>query len=81
MPQAKPPFKLALAALFLDNMPRDAARAAEDLRAEYACSRFFSPDFVTYQLHSLRAVGILQVDENGFYSLSKSGEERVKKSL
>ena len=81
MPQTKPPFKLALAALFLDKKPRDATLAAEELREDYAGSRFFNPDFVAYQLHSLKAVGILQVDENNFYSITRSGEERVSKNL
>ena len=81
MPQAKPPFKLALAALFLDKKPRDTAQAAEDLRKEYLGAPFFTPDFVAYQLHSLNAVGILQVDGYGFYSITRSGEERVSNNL
>lgn len=81
MPQTKPPFKLALAALFLDKKPRGAAQAAEELRKEYVGAPFFTPDFVAYQLHSLKAVGILEVDENGLYSMTRSGEERVSKNL
>lgn len=81
MPASKPPFKLALAALFLDGKPRGFMEAAEDLRPEYQGARFFTPDFVAYQLHSLKAVGILEIDDNNLYSLSRSGEKRVRKSL
>ncbi len=79
--QDKAPFKLALAALFMDNEARDPAAAMDALHEEYAHARFFTREFVAYQLHSLKAVGILQVDENGRYSITRSGAERVRGSL
>lgn len=81
MSATKPPFKLALASLFLDKKSRGAADVAEALRPDYEHSPFFTPEFVAYQLHGLKAVGILQEDEGRVYSLTKSGEERVRKSL
>ncbi len=60
MAERKPPFKLALAALFLDGRTRRAEEAEAELAAEYAGQRFFEPAFVKACLQSLIAVGILE---------------------
>ncbi len=60
MAERKPPFKLALAALFLDGRTRRAGEAEAELAVEYAGQRFFEPAFVKACLQSLTAVGILE---------------------
>ncbi len=60
MASEKYPFKLALAALFLDGAERAASGAAAELADEYAGRRFFNPVFVAACLQSLAAVGILE---------------------
>ena len=81
MKKSKAPFKLNMAALFLDQKPRDAAAVFAELEPDYARARFFSREFVAYQLQSLKAVCILQVDDDGVYSLTRHGAEKVGKSL
>jgi hypothetical protein len=84
-----PPFKLALAALFLDGTPRGIAEAFAALEPEYAACRFFTTAFVATGLQSLKAVGILTVaEENGknpaspaCYTLTAYGRKKVRANL
>jgi hypothetical protein len=83
MRKASPPFKLALAALFLDGARLGAAEAFSALEPEYGDRRFFSAAFVENALQSLRAVGILTSGEEGGeeggprYALTAYGRERT----
>ena len=88
MRKVSPPFKLALAALFLDGRPRGAAELFADLEPEYGTCRFFSAEFVEKGLQSLKAVGILRIGEERegspaapLYALTAYGREKVRGSL
>ena len=79
--QAAPPFKLALAAVLLHKQPQSPEEVATALAPRYAKAPFFTLGFVEEQLHSLQVVGILKVDAQGRYALTRTGEARVQKNL
>ena len=82
---AKPPFKLAVAAVFLPSETLDAAAVQARLRGEYEGAKMFTPSSVEAALQSLKTVGILCSSESAFgnivYSLTDSGKEKVLRSL
>lgn len=60
MKQTKPPFKLALAALFLDAMPRTAEDVFSALQEEYSQKPFFTAKLVESSCQALTSIGILE---------------------
>jgi hypothetical protein len=74
-----PPFKLALAAFFLDG-PSHPRNALDALTQRYA-SAICNEHTVDFTLQSLKAVGILKPGDDGTYTLTENGRERVLKAL
>jgi hypothetical protein len=89
MVKSPPPFKLALAALFLDGAARGEEEVFSALEPEYGACRFFDAAFVRTGLQSLKAVGILKFGERNEeapasparYALSSYGREKVRANL
>lgn len=83
MSKAKPPFKLALAAVLLDGRPRDLGELMKALAPEYQGQAFFEQKHVLYCLQGLKAVGIVSsaAGSEPLYSLTGYGAERVRKNL
>ncbi len=84
--QAKPPFRLALAALFLDGVARTAEEALALLTPLYGREKLCRPASVEKRLYTLKAVGIVQSveDPEGStprWTLTRTGRERVLKAL
>lgn len=82
----KPPFKLALAALFLDGKPRSATDVSAELQSEYGGRRFFTKPFAATSLQSLASIGVFEncgASENGdpLYKISPHGCTCVRKNL
>jgi hypothetical protein len=76
----KPPFRLAVAALFLDGDRLSPEEVLASLAGEYARAGFFGPKAVALCLQCLSVNGILR-EETGRYLLTGYGRERVRKNL
>ena len=84
--QTIPPFRLALAALFLDGVARTAEEALALLTPVYGKEKLCRLISVEKRLYTLKAVGIVQSveDPEGSaprWSLTRTGRERVLKAL
>lgn len=84
--QADPPFRLALAALFLDGVARTAEEALSQLTPVYGKEKLCRLTSVEKRLYTLKAVGIIQSveDPEGAsprWRLTRTGRERVLKAL
>ena len=83
---AKPPFRLALAALFLHGVARTAEEALALLTPAYGKEKLCRLTSVEKRLYTLKAVGIVQSveDPEGSpqrWTLTRTGRERVLKAL
>ena len=85
MLKAKPPFKLTVAAAFLEKSHLEATEVYAELLAEYRDAKYFSLAGVQGALHSLKTVGILNLVEDAggksLYCLTGSGKNKVLRSL
>jgi hypothetical protein len=82
----RPPFKLAVAALLLDDIARTPSAVLADLAGEYGDSRLLVRKNVETALQSLKAVGIVAAVEDSparepAYILTRSGKNKVVKAL
>ncbi|MDL2267391.1 hypothetical protein LJC46_05320 [Desulfovibrio sp. OttesenSCG-928-G15] len=86
MPQTQPPFKLALAALFLDGAPRTAMDAYQALQGEYAAKAFFTPELAASTCQALTSIGIFDrcgLSDAGeiLFKLTRHGTGKVRANL
>jgi hypothetical protein len=82
----RPPFKLAVAALLLDDIARTPSAVLTDLAGEYGDSRLLVRANVEAALQSLKAVGIVatvmdSAAQEPAYTLTRSGKNKVVKVL
>ena len=81
----KPPFRLAIANTFMDNVPRSAEEVMDKLEPAYAGEKQFTLPTIDKNIQSLKTVGILKVEseEDGRlrYLLSEYGRKKVAKAL
>lgn len=77
----KHPFKLAVAALFVDKEQLDCAQVIKCLDADYKERKILCTANVENALHSLKVVGILKNLDGGGYALTAQGRARVLKYL
>ncbi len=85
MPKTKPPFKLAVSAVFLQAQELDAAQVAARLQPDYPGEKQFSVRNIDNALQSLKTVGILRATresgESVYYELTSEGRAKVLKNL
>ncbi len=85
MAKVKPPFRLAVAAAFLDGAPHGMAEILDLLQKNYAGEKICTPANIEDSLQSLKAVGILTIppgdSPEARYALSRNGRERTLKAL
>jgi hypothetical protein len=82
----RPPFKLAVAALLLDDIARTPAAVLADLAGEYGGNRPLVRANVEAALQSLKAVGIVTTvtdseAQEPAYSLTRNGKNKVVNAL
>ena len=85
MPVVKPPFRLAVAAVFLDGEAREAGEILVLLQKDYAGEKICTLPTIEDSLQNLKAVGILIFspdDSTGArYALSRHGRDKVLRAL
>lgn len=77
----KHPFKLAVAALFIEQERLDCAQVIKSLDSDYKGHKILCAANVENVLHGLKVIGILKSFEDGRYALTAQGRTRVLKSL
>jgi len=84
MPAVKPPFRLAVAAVFLDGAARGAGEVLELLQKDYVGEKICTLPTIEVSLQNLKTVGILASQPGDSaearYALSRHGRERVLKA-
>ncbi len=81
MSKAKPPFKLAIAYVFVDGAQHAAPFVYEALQADYGTEKIFQLKTIESSLQALKSVGILAAVEGTTdepeYKITPSGKEKV----